>query len=83
MLPLWRSLPGCCSLSPAGAAQFLKANNLDSKIIFTDYLASSYLLYQLNPNFKMKKFNLFVKNKVLQINKLNSLFIRFHKFFAC
>jgi tetratricopeptide (TPR) repeat protein len=38
--------------NPAGAAQFLKANNLDSKIIFTDYLASSYLLYQLSPNFK-------------------------------
>jgi tetratricopeptide (TPR) repeat protein len=38
--------------NPDGAAQFLKANNLDSKIIFTDYLASSYLLYQLSPNFK-------------------------------
>ena len=38
--------------NPVGAAQFLKANNLDSKIIFTDYLASSYLLYQLSPNFK-------------------------------
>lgn len=38
--------------NPAGATQFLKANNLDSKIIFTDYLASSYLLYQLSPNFK-------------------------------
>ncbi len=38
--------------NPAGAAQFLKANNLDSNIIFTDYLASSYLLYQLSPNFK-------------------------------
>ncbi|MCF8428782.1 MAG: hypothetical protein K9G64_01510 [Bacteroidia bacterium] len=38
--------------NPAGAAQFLKANNLDTKIIFTDYLASSYLLYQLSPNFK-------------------------------
>ncbi len=38
--------------NPAGAAQFLKANNLDSKIIFTDYLVSSYLLYQLCPNFK-------------------------------
>jgi tetratricopeptide (TPR) repeat protein len=38
--------------NPAGAALFLKANNLDSEIIFTDYLASSYLLYQLSPNFK-------------------------------
>lgn len=38
--------------NPAGATQFLKANNLDSKIIFTDYLASSYILYQLSPNFK-------------------------------
>jgi len=38
--------------NPAGAVQFLKANNLDSKTIFTDYLASSYLLYQLSPSFK-------------------------------
>lgn len=38
--------------NPAGAAQYLKVNNLDSKTIFTDYLSSSYLLYQLNSTFK-------------------------------
>lgn len=38
--------------NPIGAAHFLKENNLDSQTIFTDYLSSSYLLYQLNPAFK-------------------------------
>jgi len=38
--------------NPIGAANYLKENNFDSKIVFSDYLSSSYLLYSLSPNFK-------------------------------
>lgn len=38
--------------NPLGAAQFLANNKLSKQPIFTDYLSSSYLLYQLTPAFK-------------------------------
>ncbi|MES2727120.1 MAG: hypothetical protein V4643_08465 [Bacteroidota bacterium] len=40
------------SKNPIGAANFIKQNNLDKEIIFSDYISSSYLLYQLQPHFK-------------------------------
>ncbi len=40
------------SKNPIGAANFIKQNNLEKEIIFSDYISSSYLLYQLQPNFK-------------------------------
>jgi hypothetical protein len=38
--------------NPIGAANFVKENNLADKKGFADYLTSSYLLYDLQPNFK-------------------------------
>lgn len=40
------------SKNPIGAANFIKQNNLEKEIIFSDYISSSYLLYQLQPNFR-------------------------------
>lgn len=40
------------SKNPIGAANFIKQNNLENEIIFSDYISSSYLLYQLQPHFK-------------------------------
>ncbi|MES2558471.1 MAG: hypothetical protein V4590_01935 [Bacteroidota bacterium] len=38
--------------TPIGAANFLEANHLLHKPIFSDYLSSSYLMWRLQPEFK-------------------------------